>query len=406
MQPSILPSRKPGSTHVRPGPTCPNCLSGELSIFHQIAAVPVHSVLLFHTHEAACNYPKGQITLGLCPHCGFICNTSFNPELHEYSGLYESTQSYSESFNAFHRDLAARLIARYGLHHKDILEIGCGQGEFLRLLCEMGENRGIGFDPAYHPPAAADSATTAVTIYKDFYSEQYSAYKADFYVCKMTLEHIHNPAHFVRMVRRAIGDNPEAVVFFQVPDVTRILDEVAFWDIYYEHCSYFSPASLAYLFQSSEFDIVEQQTAYAGQYLMLTTRPGNHKAGVQAEGVAEITRRVGQFARSYASRAAGWRSMLAEAHSLGQACAIWGAGSKGVAFLTTLGLKDEIACAVDINPNKRGTYMAGSGHVIVSPEDLREYRPEIIFVMNPIYKPEIEASLAQVGLSARLVLVE
>jgi hypothetical protein len=222
----------------------------------------------------------------------------------------------------------------------------------------------------------------------------------------MTLEHIHNPAQFVRMVRRAIGDSPEAVVFFQVPDVTRILDEVAFWDIYYEHCSYFSPASLAYLFQSSGFDIVEQQTAYASQYLMLTTRPGNHKAGVQAEGVAEITRRVGQFARSYASRAAGWRSMLAEAHSLGQACAIWGAGSKGVAFLTTLGLKDEIACAVDINPKKRGTYMAGSGHVIVSPEDLREYRPEIIFVMNPIYKPEIEASLAQVGLSARLVLVE
>ncbi|HSV85722.1 MAG TPA: hypothetical protein VLH85_04050, partial [Levilinea sp.] len=106
--------------------TCPNCLAGEMSIFYEIANIPVHSVLLFHTRDAACKYPKGEIALGLCPNCGFISNTAFNPNLHEYSGLYESTQSYSESFNAFHRDLASYLIARYGLHNKDILEIGCG----------------------------------------------------------------------------------------------------------------------------------------------------------------------------------------------------------------------------------------------------------------------------------------
>ena len=36
---------------------------------------------------------------------------------------------------------------------------------------------------------------------------------------------------------------------FELPDSRRVFDEVAFWDIYYEHCSYFTPGSLARLFR-------------------------------------------------------------------------------------------------------------------------------------------------------------
>ena len=39
---------------------------------------------------------------------------------------------------------------RYDLREKDILEIGCGKGEFLTLLADLGNNRCIGFDPGYH----------------------------------------------------------------------------------------------------------------------------------------------------------------------------------------------------------------------------------------------------------------
>jgi hypothetical protein len=377
-----------------------------MSTFYEIFGVPVHSVLLFSTREAALNYPKGDITLGLCPQCGFISNTSFNPNLHEYTGSYESTQSCSESFKAFHRDLASNLIDQYGLHGKEIIEIGCGQGEFLKLLCEIGGNRGVGFDPAYNPPAAEITSNDTVVFIKDFYSQQYSGYKADFFVCKMTLEHIQNTAEFVNMVRQVIGNDQKAVVFFQVPDVTRILHEVAFWDIYYEHCSYFSPVSLAYLFQSCRFEILDLQRGYANQYLMIATRPGERRIDPVKKSVAEITQQVDRFVSNFDRRVEAWRAMVSEIRVNGLKSVIWGAGSKGVAFLTTLGIQDEIGFAVDINPNKHGTYMAGSGHLIVSPNDLWDYKPDIIFVMNPIYQHEIEANLARMGLSARLVLFE
>ena len=77
--------------------------------------------------------------------------------------------------------------------------------------------------------------------------------------------------------------------------------------------------------------------------------------------------------------------------------------SKGVAFLTTLGQSiDDIAYAVDINPIKHGTFMAGTGQEIVAPEFLREYRPDVVVIMNPVYRAEVTADLSALGLSPQI----
>jgi len=47
----------------------------------------------------------------------------------------------------------------------------------------------------------------------------------------------------------------------------------AFEDIYYEHCSYFSPGSLARLFRSCDFDVVELTCDFDDQYIILVAKP-------------------------------------------------------------------------------------------------------------------------------------
>jgi hypothetical protein len=85
---------------------------------------------------------------------------------------------------------------------------------------------------------------------------------------------------------------------------------------------------------------------------------------------------------------------------------LWGGGSKGVAFLTTLGLSlDDVAYAVDINPNKTGTYMAGTGQEIVAPDFLKSYRPDVVIIMNPVYLQEITQNLAGMGLTPEIMTV-
>ena len=77
---------------------------------------------------------------------------------------------------------------------------------------------------------------------------------------------------------------------------------------------------------------------------------------------------------------------------------LWGSGSKGVSFLTTLDVGNKIEYVVDINPRKEGMYVAGTGQRIVPPAHLRTLRPDVVILMNSIYRHEIQQMLEDMGL--------
>ena len=63
-----------------------------------------------------------------------------------------------------------------------------------------------------------------------------------------------------------------------------------------------------------------------------------------------------------------------------------------------------IACAADISPRKQGRYVPGAGQRVVSPEELADYSPELVVVMNPMYRDEILERLRAVDLHPEIVL--
>jgi len=387
--------------------TCPACGSVEMHVFYNVNDVPVNSVLLVNSRDEALGFQTGTITLAVCPACGFISNITFDEALTQYTARYEATQGYSPTFNKFHRELAQDLIDRYDLRNKDIIEIGCDKGDFITMLCEMGGNRGVGFDPAYVPGRHPSPAADRLTFIADFYSEKYADYRADFICCKMTLEHIPHVRDFIATVRRSIGDRDGTVVFFQIPNARYVLGDVAFWDIYYEHCSYFTKGSLARLFRANGFEVKDLWTAYDDQYLMIEARPaGRSSIGeplADEESPAQTNDLVEYFVEHYEARRDIWRRELAQIKSAGRKAVLWGGGSKGVAFLTTLNQTiEDIAYAVDINPIKTGTFMAGTGQEIVAPSYLTEYRPDVVIIMNPVYRDEITHDLTTMGLSPEI----
>ena len=384
---------------------CPTCGSPGMDVFYTVDNAPIHSVLLLDTREEAINYPSGKIALGLCQHCGFISNVAFDGHLQEYAGRYEGTQSFSPTFSAFSRSLSLDLIDRYDLHGKTIIEIGCGQGEFLLELCELGGNYGIGFDPAYRAEPLTSEAKDRVKFIADFFSEKYSTQQADFVCCKMTLEHIPNTLEFMTSVRRSVAANPDCAVFFQIPNAGYVLNDTAFWDVYYEHCSYFTPASLTYLFQQSGFEVMRVYTVYDEQYLIIEATPSEveQEPFTSPEAIAALQAQTERFASNVQQLRTQWQTSIAEMAEAGQRIVLWGGGSKGVAFLTTLGIRDAIQYVVDINPRKTGMFMAGTGQEIVQPAFLSEYEPDTVIVMNPVYCEEIGTMLAEMKLRPTLL---
>jgi SAM-dependent methyltransferase len=385
---------------------CPACLSGPVQMFYGVEDVPTNSCLLFDTAEEARGVRTGKVALGLCEACGLVFNTAFDRARTEYSGRYEETQAFSGTFNRFHVSLADRLIERYDLRGKTVMEIGCGKGEFLMLVAERGNNRGIGIDPGVHPERLAGTAAERLTFIPDLYSERY-AQDVDFLVCKMTLEHIPDPFAFMALIRRGLGARRETVVFFQVPEAGRILRDCAFEDIYYEHCSYYTPGSLARLFRKTGFDIIAIGTEYDGQYLTIEARPSRPECSPspslpQEHDLDSVQSLVARFPARCARLRAYWTDRIMAARRANEVIVLWGSGSKAVSFLTTLGVGEAISGVTDINPYRQGHFMPGTGHRIVAPSELALIRPDLVIVMNPIYENEVREDLAKLGLTPRL----
>ena len=72
-------------------------------------------------------------------------------------------------------------------------------------------------------------------------------------------------------------------------------------------------------------------------------------------------------------------------------------------FFSTLDVGPAIEYVVDINPHKHDMYHASSGHQIVSPAFLKDYRPDLVIVMNSIYQDEIRGDLAAMGLDPEVM---
>jgi hypothetical protein len=50
--------------------------------------------------------------------------------------------------------------------------------------------------------------------------------------------------------------------------------------------------------------------------------------------------------------------------------------------------------------------MAGTGHEIVSPEFLKNFKPDVVIVMNAIYKNEIQRNLEKMGLFGEILTLD
>jgi hypothetical protein len=276
----------------------------------------------------------------------------------------------------------------------------------LALLCEVGGGRGVGIDPSYQPNRLQTQAIGRLEFVPEFYSRADRYRRFDLLCCRHTLEHLPVVRDFVTMVREGMEASPDSVVFFEVPDVTRVLEELAFWDLYYEHCSYFSPGSLTRLFRSCGFEVLRVAVEFDGQYVLLDARRGDAHSGprfAEENDLERLAYAVDRFAEQMPPFLSGWRERLAHLREEGRKAVLWGAGSKAVGFLSTLEVGSEIEYVVDINPHKQEKHLAGTGHRIVSPTFLKEHAPDLVIVMNPIYQEEIRGDLAAMGLSPEVM---
>lgn len=381
---------------------CPVCDGTRIVPFLHRDRVPVHQNLVVPDREAARGMTRGELDLAVCEDCGFVWNRAFDLSLLAYGAHYDNTQACSAYFEAYVDGLVRDLVEVQGVRDCAIVEVGCGKGQFLKKLVDFpgSGNRGYGFDPSYVGPETFRDGR--VTFRRCYYDGRCTDVRADVVVCRHVIEHVPDPLALLGAVRAALGGSGDARVFFETPCVDWILRHQVVWDFFYEHCSLFTAASLGFAFARAGFAVKRVAHLFGGQYLWLEARP--------AVGRVEPVPSPGEtvaLARGYGAGEAAlkerWRDRLTGLRRQGNV-ALWGAGAKGATFANLVdpepGLLD---CVVDLNPNKQGRCIPGTGHPIVAPPALAERGVRNVVLMNPNYRDEIGRLVADLGLEITLL---
>ena len=386
--------------------SCPACGGTALSEIYRLDAIPVQSCILLDDAETARAFPRRPLVLAFCDDCGFVFNAVFDLAQVDYSSTTEESQHFSGTFNRFAQDLVAEIAERHDLRGKRTLEIGCGKGEFLQELARQTGTRGLGVDPGFIPERLPGAGGEEIRFQREYFDPATIAEVPEAVVCRHTLEHIPEVGRFMQDIAAVSDGRDDIVLFFETPDVRRVLEEGAFWDIYYEHCSYFTLGSHARLFRRAGFDVTHMYLAYDDQYIIQYGAPSAGRRRLPAEDDLGTLRTLARgFPERVAATREHWCDFVRDRYAAGRHVAIWGGGSKGVSFLTTSGLDEEVTAVIDINPFKQGKFLPGTGHEVAGPESLKSAPPDTVIVMNPVYLLEIAAALSELNLEPELVAV-
>jgi hypothetical protein len=387
--------------------TCPACDGEKWTDFFVSRDVPVDVGSSLPTEAEALAAHLADINLAYCYSCGLAWNRTFNDSIIGFKPGYDAGLHHSPLVRTSVDGVVDHLIERYELRGKNIIEIGCGGGYFLRRLCERGGNLGTGIDPTVPRIGIEAAGSGRVQFIRDFYSKQYNALPCDFLCCQSVLEDISSPMDFLKSVSQ-LGSPSAFAAYFEVFNGGRAFEQQETWSIHYEQCIYYSLDTFRRLLQRCGFQLLDAGTCPGNaQYIFVEAKSlnGNGTNRIESSIQTEhLPPAFSKFAARHKSNVNEWRSALADSRAHDRKIVLWGSGGKGVSFLNAIGKQSGIRYVVDINPSRHGRYIPGSAHQIVPPSFLSEYRPDVVILSNPAYESEIRQQIARIGLHPELWL--
>jgi SAM-dependent methyltransferase len=222
--------------------------------------------LICHSEKKYYNFLIDQYRVEECAHCGMM---RLNPQPSDAALANIYNENYfltvSEDTNDLHAiTLKSATAKRYlDLLHSyvkkplagELLEIGCGQGDFLLKAFEHGLNvTGIEFSEYAVQIAAKKLGSKAEIIHGEITQLLNKDKRFDFIVFADVLEHVRNPREFLKQTHSLLKE--EGIIVAIVPSIDSFSARVMTkkWvEFKIEHLWYFSKKTLGWLCYSENF---------------------------------------------------------------------------------------------------------------------------------------------------------
>ena len=334
-----------------------------------------------------------------CPRCTHVWNRSFRYEDVPYK------DNPNRMFNngliwQGHLAKSCELLVRQMPDEPVLVEVGCGEGHFLRALAQAcgGRGRILGFDPSTHPETGQGF---------EFHARLFdpladiARYRPDAIVIRHVIEHLTDPATLIEQLAWGAAQVDKDVwLFAESPCIDRVFPTGRLADFFYEHVSHFTTDSFRTLMARSG-DVFELAHGYEGEVVYGLVRLGVPEAA---------QRRAAEAAKFRDDAAANRQSLQAQVDTLaesGKSVAVWGGTGKGAAFMHQFGLDaGRFPLVVDSDPDKAGTHVPGLGQRIEFRDVLKDRPVDVVLIPTQWRAADIAREMAREGIAPAEVLIE
>jgi len=251
-------------------------------------------------HKGKVVAEKGKFKVIECEMCGFK-HLDPIPSKEEIKEFYER-QYYQEKIpklldpekeekelqwsNLWYRDRLLTLNKYIEDEPKILLDVGCGNGFFLKFMSENGWEA-FGIEPS--PKASEHARSLGLNVFnttlEEFVEKRWCGY-FDAINLKCVLEHVPNPMEILEICKSLLKDS--GMICVEVPNDFNILqlqvhklNKPQYWIAIPDHINYFDFDSLEKLLKSLDYEIVLRTTDFPMEFFLLMGEDyiGNDEVG-------------------------------------------------------------------------------------------------------------------------------
>jgi len=351
-----------------------NCLKTNL-IFKSDGGLPILSNVVFINKIKAKNIASTKMEIYHCSNCDFVFDVSKKNILFDKN--YDNSQQYSQIYINYMEQICND-IKNIPVNNNKIVEIGCGNGFLVNMLNNLGMDA-YGFDTSYNG--------NNHKIKNRYYNEKDEDIKPGLFVLRHMLDYLENPLEFLHQIAKI--NNYNSTFYIEIPSYDYI-EKYNFWiDFNAERFSYFSKEFFKNIFNN--FTIKE---TFNDQYLIVIARMNELK---------EVSFN-NYIRRNYLMES--FNNTKTFINTLNNV-ALWGASGRGVTFANLIDSNQiKIQYLIDINKNKINKYIGGTGHKIISIDEIKNSNILNIIIMNSIYESEIKKILKEKELDIKTYTID
>jgi len=309
-----------------------------------------------------------------CKFCTHMQNVAFAEGSVDYTDQeIKESRTYSDKMKLFLQSQSANLK---GLHKTEkssatVLEIGCGDGYFLSQFSEFSKI--VGFEPSPEGKLARERGVFLIDSYFSLEGLQEFG-RFDITILRQVLEHIYSPKSFIKEVKKKILKN--GLLYLEVPNGSKSINQNRFHDFYYEHVSYFTKSSLLLLLEQEAFEVISCKSEYNEEIITVIARFQGDEA---KDDVVFLTEKI-KFIQAQV------QTWLKESKKI----VGWGTAGNGSLFFSLLGITDkEIEFVVDSDKRKQGLFLPITNQQVIPPSDLVKINPDIVIILSQFHSDEI-----------------